>query len=445
MKNIKLLKLWDSLHSSYWFVPTLMVIAAIGLAFTMVWVDRSVTKGLIERLSWIYSGGPEGARLLLSTVAGSMITVAGTTFSIVIVAFTLASSQFGPRLLRNFMQDTGNQVVLGTFVATFIYSLLVLRTVRGEENTVFVPQLAVTCGIGLAIASIGVLIYFIHHASTLIQASHVISEVGKDLDQAIDHLFPHQIGQAISDPSRRRVDEIPVDFDQTACSVLATHSGYIQAIDNERLINLAKRYNLLLRLSTHPGRFVVRGSELLRAWPGQRFDQKLIDQFNDAFILGKQRTEQEDIEFPIDQLVEIAIRAISPAVNDPFTAIRCIDQLSSALCGLAEREFPSPYRHDDSAVLRVIAELPTFPDLLDTAFNQIRQYSSSDVSVRIRLLEAIATIASYTRNPKDQAALKRHAEMIQHLNPDEISEKGDREAVRERYLTVVKQLERVQL
>jgi uncharacterized membrane protein len=176
MKKTKLSKLWEALHSSYWFVPTLMVVIAIALAFAMLSLDRAGKSGPIESLGWIYTGGPDGARTMLSAIASSMITVAGTAFSITLVALTLASSQFGPRLLRNFMQDTGNQIVLGTFIATFIYCLLVLRTVRGDDYNVFVPQLSVTVGIVLAIASIGVLIYFIHHASTTIQASHVIGE-----------------------------------------------------------------------------------------------------------------------------------------------------------------------------------------------------------------------------------------------------------------------------
>jgi uncharacterized membrane protein len=154
MKNVRLGTVWDSLRSSYWFVPGLMAGSAIALAFAMVTLDRSSKSGPIENLGWIYTGGSDGDRTVLSTIASSMITVAGTAFSIVIVALQLASSQFGPRMLRNFMQDTGNQVVLGTFIGTFIYCLLVLRTVRGDNYNVFVPQISVTVGIMLAIARI---------------------------------------------------------------------------------------------------------------------------------------------------------------------------------------------------------------------------------------------------------------------------------------------------
>lgn len=440
MKNIKLGKLWDSLHSSYWFVPALMAGLAITMALAMLTLDRAGKSGPIEKLAWIYAGGPDGARTLLSTIAGSMITVAGTAFSITIVALTLASSQFGPRLLRNFMRDTGNQVVLGTFIATFIYCLLVLRTVRGDDYNVFVPQISVTVGIVLAMTSIGVLIYFIHHASTSIQAWHVITEVGSDLDKAIDRLFPQKIGYGESGEKRRWVEEIPVGFDREASPILATSSGYLQAIDDDKLMKIAKSKQLLVRLKHRPGKFVVKGSELIVLWPGERVNEKLTQQLNEAFILGKQRTEQQDIQFCIDQLVEVAVRAISPGINDPFTAIRCIDQLSVGLCHLAEKDFPSPYRYDDDNKLRVIADPVTFAKLIDDAFNQIRQYSKTDVAVRIRMLEAIAVIATHTVNKKDRAALLHHANAIERSSGDEIAQECDRRDIEERYLAVVKAL-----
>ncbi|MBD2185628.1 DUF2254 domain-containing protein [Aerosakkonema funiforme] len=437
--KIKLLKLWDSLHTSYWFVPTLMAIIATALAIAMLTLDRVDLSGPIEQLGWVYTGGPEGARTVLSSIAGSMITVAGTVFSITLVALQLASSQFGPRLLRNFMQDTGNQVVLGTFIATFIYCLLVLRTIRGEDYDVFVPQISVTVGIVLAIVSIGVLIYFIHHASTSIQASHVISEVGNELDKAIERLFPEKIGQDTKHIGRQ-IDEIPTSFDREACAIVAVCSGYLQAIDDNKLMEIAQQKDLLLRLNYRPGKFIFRGTKLVMVWPGKLVNEKLAKEINSAFILGRQRTEQQDVEFLVNQLVEIAVRAISPGVNDPFTAIQCIDQLSAALCCLAEREFPSPYRYDDDNKLRVIADATTFVHLTDAAFNQIRQYSKPDVAVVIRLLEAIAIIATHTQNKNHRDVLLRHAETIKRSSDREISEEYDRFCIQERYLAVVKAL-----
>lgn len=438
MKNVKLSKIWDSLHSSYWFIPTLMALGSMILAIAMLALDR---RGNIPNWRWIYTGGTDGARSVLSSVAGSMISVVATAFSITIVALQLASSNFGPRLLRNFMQDTGNQIVLGTFIGTFIYCLLVLRTIHaeGEGYSLFVPQLSVTVGTGLAIASIGVLIYFIHHASTIIQASHVITQVSGDLDKALDRLFPDKIGQGKANNSRQ-VGEIPANFDSEASPIKATGEGYLQAIDDNELMKIARQYNLLVRLTTRPGKFIVKGSDVAMVFPEKQVNQSLKQQINDAFILGKERTEYQDVEFPIDQLVEIALRAISPGINDPFTAIRCIDRLSAGLSRLAQRDFPSPYRYDDEDNLRVIVEGVTFEGLVNTAFNQIRQYSKSDVAVTIRLLEAIACIATYTRNSKQREALRRHAEMILNSSREQISPEQDQKDVQEKYYQVIKAL-----
>ncbi|MEH2069704.1 MAG: DUF2254 family protein [Nostoc sp.] len=438
MKNIKLGKLWDTLHSSYWFIPSIMAIVATALAFTILMLDRTGKANV--NYWWSYTGGADGARSLLGAVVGSMISVAATAFSITIVALQLAASSFGPRLLRNFMQDTGNQIVLGTFIGTFIYCLLILRTIHGEGDGYgqFIPQLSITFGIVLAIISIGVLIYFIHHASTIIQASHIIKNVCDDLDRVIDRLFPQKIGRSI--PFGQELAEIPEDFDSVASGVRVTDNGYIQAIDDEELIKIARKNNLLLRVESRPGKFVVKNSNLVMVFPGELVNRKLSKQINDAFILGKERSEQQDIEFPLEQLVEIALRALSPGINDPFTAIRCVDRLGAALCSLAQKDFPSPYRYDEDRKLRAIAHAVTFEGLVDNAFNGIRQYARSDASVTIRLLEAIANIATYTNNPEYQAVLQRHADMILRGSKDGLSEELDRKDVQERYQAVIKAL-----
>jgi uncharacterized membrane protein len=439
MKYAKLAKLWDSLHSSFWFVPTLMVVLAIALSFITVWIDQSQEANIIENIDWAYSLGPSGSRAILSAIAGSMVTVATTAFSITIVALQLASSQFGPRLLRNFIQDTGNQIVLGTFISTFVYSLMVLRTVNGVEKDEFVPHLAVTIGLGLAIASVGVLIYFIHHSASSIQVDQIIKQVGNDLDVAIDRLFPERIGRSASKQVKEEsLPAIPADFEGVACPIKTIASGYIQGIDENQLMQIAKENNLLLRVQQRPGRFVVKGSELVQVFPEEKVNKKLAVQINEAFILGSQRTEQQDLEFPIDQLVEIAVRALSPGINDPFTAIRCIDQLSAALCHLAQREIPSPYRYDNQKQLRIIAEPISFADATDAAFNQIRQYGKSSVAVTMRLLEAIAVIAPFTHRTSDRNTLQRHADMIERGGQEGIAEELDYENVKERYLAAVK-------
>lgn len=439
MKNAKLSKLWDALHSSYWFIPSVMAVLATILAFTMLTLDRT---GKSIDYWWIYTGGASGARSLLEAVAGSMISVSATAFSITIVALQLAASNFGPRLLRNFMQDTGNQVVLGTFIGTFIYCLLVLRTIHGEGDgyELFVPQLSVTAGILLAFISVSVLIYFIHHASTIIQASHIIENVSNDLHKAIERLFPKKIGRGGID-NEERVGEIPFDFEQESYPVRANSTGYLQVIDDEELMKLAQKHNCLLRIECLPGKYIIQGCNLVMVFPREKLNKKLAKQINDAFILGKERTEQQDIEFPIYQLVEVALRALSPGINDPFTAIRCIDRLAAGFCHIVQRDFPSPYRYDKNNKLRIIAEQISFEKLAYCAFSQIRQYGNSDAAVTIKLLEAITQISSYTDNSEYQKILRHHADMILQDSRNGLSQEQDIKDVEKHHHTIIKSLE----
>ncbi|MDK3162063.1 DUF2254 domain-containing protein [Kamptonema cortianum] len=439
MNKSRLQPLWEALRASYWFVPTLMAAGAVALAFAMLQFDRMTQSDEFDGLNWVYAGGPEGARTVLSTIASSMMAIAGTTFSIVIVALTLAASQFGPRLLRNFMGDTGNQVVLGTYIATFIYCLMVLRSVRGSDYDVFVPQTSVTVGILLSLLSIGVLIYFFHHVSTSIQASQVVGEVNRDLKQAIERLFPKKVGR--NDRPQHQEAHIPIDFEVKAQPLIALNSGYLQVVDDRQLMKTARDRDLLICLQCHPGDFIVRGRSLAKVWSPQPLEEAVCEQIQQAFILGKQRTKAQDIEFSINQLVEIALRAISPSVNDPFTAIQCIDQLSIALSDLAERQFPSPYRYDEQDCLRLIAQPIQFAELVKTAFTQIRQYGRSDVAVSIRLLEAIATIITHAHHQSDRQALLRQARMIIRGSQEGTFEQFDRNDLQERYQRVLAALD----
>lgn len=436
--NLQLGKWWNYIHSSYWFVPSLLALSAVVLALVLVQVDRQIQIEQVQQLSWMYTGDADGARSLLSMVAGSTISVAGTVFSITMVALSLASSQLGPRLLRNFMQDTGNQVVLGTFTATFIYCLLVLRTIRTEENGEgFVPEIAVSIAIVLALISMGVLIYFIHHVAASIQADSVVAGVGEDFKAAIDRIFPEETKRRSE--GENLSENVPEDFEEYAQGVQAICSGYLQVIDDRALIALAQAHHVLIKVQYHPGNFVVRGSELVRVYPGN-IKKQLAQKINAAFIYGSQRTLQQDIEFAVEELVEVALRALSTGVNDPFTAIHCIDRLSEGLCYVARRKFPSPYWYDDRHRLRVITRAVTFGELVNTAFNKIRQNSSGSVAVRMRLLEALALIAEQTDNQENQKPLLIHARMLHRANQQDFWEVRDRAQLKARYLRTIKAL-----
>lgn len=440
MVKSRLLRYWDHLRSSLWFLPSLMAATAVALAFGSVALDESVADQWLKNQAWAYTGGAEGASAVLGTVAGSMITIAGVVFSLTLVALSLASSQFGPRLLRNFMRDTANQVVLGTFVGTFLYCLLVLRTIRRGDEVAFVPHLSVTFGVVFAIASLGVLIYFIHHVSVSIQADEIVARVGTELVHGIDRLCPEPDQDGHGAPREPSDADLPRAFDREADPVGASADGYVQLIDLEALVALGADTDALIRVERRPGQYAVRGSPLAMVWPRDRITERLVARLNDAFVLGTQRTPAQDIEFSVDQLVEIAARALSPGVNDPFTAMSCVDRLGSALCRLAQQELPSPYYRDGEGRLRLVTHPITFPGMVDAAFNQIRQYARSNTAVTLRLLEMLAVIAGATRRPEQQAALQRHAEMIVRGAREGLLEAQDRQEVDTRFETTCRML-----
>lgn len=422
-----------------------MACLAVALALSAVAFDKAVGDDWLEHLGWIYSGGAEGASLLLGTVAGSMIAIAGTVFSMTLVAMSLASSQLGPRLLRNFMRDTTNQVVLGTFVATFVYCLLVLRTIRRADEVAFVPQLSVSIGVLLAMISIGVLIYFIHHVSVSIQADEVVARVGRELEEGIDRLFPGQLGKPGSEASKAPGEaDLPATFARESRPVGALEDGYLQLIDADALMALASREDLLLRMERRPGHYIVKGQAMVMVWPGERVTVALVGLLNDAFVLGDQRTATQDVEFSFHQLVEIAVRALSPGINDPFTAVACVDRLGSALCRLARCDMPSPLRFDGDGRLRLVAPGTTFAGIVDTAFNQIRQSARSNPAVAIRMLDTIAQIAGNVQHPQDAACLQRHAEMIVRGAREAVPEAEDLLAVEARFMVAAQVLSRLQ-
>lgn len=415
----QILNLWDRLRSTYWFVPTLMALSSACLAFGMVALDQRLADSLVRELGWFYTGGADGARQLLSAVASSVITVAGVVFSITIAALTLASSQFGPRLLRNFMRDLGNQVVLGTFISTYVYCLLVLRTIRngnGEDDPAVVPNLSVTFAVLLAAASLGVLIYFIHHIARSMQASQVIAEVWRDLNGGIDTLFPGQLGGGHSaDRAAAREPELPDDFDRGSADVCADADGYLQFVYNDQVMQLAKDCDLVIRLLCRPGDYVMRGRALARVWPASRApNEQVIRRLRQALSLGSERTPLQDVQFSFDQLVEVAVRAMSPGINDPFTAINCIDRLGSALARLGDREFPLPYRCDDDGRVRVLADPVSFDAVLDATVPPIRHHARRLPSPQVteRLRRVLLDTAELVRHLPRREALRKHASAV---------------------------------
>ena len=427
------------LRASFWFLPSLLASCAFILSFITTSIDKIVAYRVDAQQWWIYGGGADGARTVLSVIAGSMITVAGMVFSITIVVLSLASSQFGPRLIRNFMNVRANQLVMGTFVSTFLYCILVLRTVNASADARFVPGISVTMAIVMAITSLGVLIYFIHSVSESIQAQNIIARVCRDLDETVDRIFPDKIGQAdvLVTVTNKTDYTIPKTCDREVCNIRAENSGYLQAVDNDALMNVATEENLLIHLGYRPGAFITKSSVLVTVWPGTKVNDKLSDKINTVFILGPERTLEQDAEFAIYQMVEIAVRALSPGINDPITAITCIDWLGVILCKLANRKMPPSQRYDEENRLRVIRKTYSFQGLVDAAFNMIRQNSESIPAVSIHLLETIATIADQTPNKTDREILLNQANLVSEGCKTKQSTKSDREDLNKRYNNVV--------
>jgi uncharacterized membrane protein len=440
--RIKILNFWYRLHSSFWFLPALMSCAAFILAFASTTSDKLFNFQSGAQPWLIYSGGADGARTILSVISGSMITVAGVVFSITIVVLSLASSQFGPRLIKNFMNVRANKIVMGTFVSTFIYGILVLRSVDSGPEDKFVPSLSITIAIVMALLSLGVLIYFIHSVSESIRAENIIARVRNDLDRAVDRIFPEKLFQSedLRHDSVKPDYHIPRTCDREVCQVRSQSSGYLQAVGNEALMQIALEENLLIHLGYRPGDFITQNSVLVTVWPGNKVDDGLERKINAVFILGPERTLEQDVEFAISQLAEISVRALSPGINDPFTAITCIDWLGAVLCRLANRRMPSSHRYDGQNRLRVICKPFTFEGMVEAAFNMIRQNSGAIPAVSIRLLETIATVAEQTRRQEDRKVLLRQSDMVINECKARLSTDNDREDLDERYRKAVKAL-----
>jgi uncharacterized membrane protein len=404
-----------------------MVVGYGLLAGALLVLDSSLAESLP---GWIYPGGADGARSLLSTVAGSMVTVAGLGFSITIVALVLASTQFGPRLLTLFMRDLTSQVTLGTFAGTFAYCVLVLRSVRGVEEggPPFVPAIAITVAIGLTLLSVAALVFFFHHVAVSIQAPKVVATVARDLNRAIDALYPSELGRDGPEPDPGLIPSVDRD-----CVVSADVSGYVQVVDDATLLVLAGRHDLVVRLLIRPGLFVIRGNPILVARPANAIDAGLAAELRATLIVGDARTAEDDIEFAVRQLVEVALRALSPAINDPFTAMAAVDWLSAALARLATEDFPSRYRYDEGGRLRIVADVSTFPGIVHTIFSRIRHYGGDSPVVMNRLLEAVAAFGPHLRHEADRRQVRLESQAVIDTGRTRIASAADLQELDRRF------------
>lgn len=434
------LNIFLELRASYWFLPSLMALAALVLAVVMVTLDGQIGSAWIAEVDWLYANQPAGARAVLSTIAGSMITVAGVTFSMTILTVSFAAGQIGPRLMGNFMRDRGNQITLGTFISTFLYCLMVLRTVRnageGEveaSDTIgaFVPHLSVLLALVLSMASVGVLIFFIHHVPESINVSNVIAAVGKQLNDMVDKQFPSRIGEAGDEHDMSTLcDDLSSERGK---SVEASRDGYIRAIDERAIMSVAKSHDLVVRLRYRPGDYVTEGKTMLIAWPAERIDDEALSSLASLFAIGSQRTQHQNMFFLIDEFAEIIARALSPGVNDPFTAIACLNWLQSFLVKLASTEPPAAVRTDEEGRPRVLANPVSFAGVLGHIFDQIRPYVSADRNASMHAIKVLGEVGVDLEPGSHQDALMRQATLLQEACDQALVLDSDREAIRIRY------------
>lgn len=404
----RLRSFFDTIRGSYWFLPTLMAFAAVAGAFGLVEVDRAFE---LQRVPWIGSAEAANTRSVLSVIAGSMITVTGVVFSITVVALTLASSQFGPRILRNFLRARANQIAFGTFVATFLYSLLVLRAVKENE----VPHLASAVAVALAVVSLFVLIYFIHHTARSIQASTVIASIAKEIDGQVGRLFPQKLedeaDQERPDASdrARALEELRARVARDGVELPAHSDGYVRVLDDDAVLGAAVKHDLRVVLRYRPGDFVCAGNSLARIGPAENVTDEARSALRESFVLGNYRTPVQDLRILTGQLTEIALRALSPGVNDPRTASDCVQRLGAVVCATSGRRMPLGFRGDEADQLRVIIPHITFEEIVASCFDPIRRYGIGHIQIVLAMFDALRDAGECCRDPGRRRVLADHA------------------------------------
>ncbi len=430
--RIPLASAWrrEALRTNLWLVPTLEIVFVVALFAGTYALDRAAYDGTLSLPSFFISGTADAARQILTAIAAAVITVVTLVFSITIVTLTLASTQFGPRMLRNFIRDRITQLTLGSFVATFVYSILALVSIGPGAHGEFVPHASITVTMALVVVDVAVLVVFIDHIAKSIQLPQVIASIAGDLAQSIE--ADVAVPSADTVKAGPSLSEMLVRLDEDSGVVRAPGSGYLQYVSMSRLIDIAARGHAVIRLLHRPGHFVVEGEPLANVWPAAAAPG-VARALGGAHATGPHRTLTQDLSFAVDQLVEIAIRALSAAVNDTFTALACIDWLGDGLGKIAERWHPAEVHRDAAGHVRVITVTVSFRRLVERAHDKIRQASRGMPAVMIRQLDAIAKVMVRTNTAEQREVLLEQADMILRASEESVPEAADRADVRRRY------------
>lgn len=407
----RLLKFLNDLADAFWVLPALLVLAGCGLGVGLVEFERAglTPDWLLNR--WVYGGGETGARTLLGAIAGSSIGVAGTIFSITIAALTLASQQMGPRLLRNFTRDRGAQWTLGVLLGAFAYSLLVLRSVRGDGDAAFVPHLAVSGGIVLAFGCIAMLVYFVHHMATRINVDTVIELVHRDLVATV---------MTLTEAGDPPTEIAPLDW-TGAAEICDERSGYLQQLDIEGLADWACERQTHVRLLVRPGDYLFPGAPIALVKPAR---DGACEAIREATALSADRASPADLTYTVRQLVEVAVRALSPGINDPMTAISVLDRLGDALCRIAPRRLPDEVVVRDGRVL-VVCEPLGYDELVGAMFDLIRQNAARVPAVLAHMIRVLSVASRVEHDHARLVVLRRHLDAVAAAGRTAIPDAGD--------------------
>jgi uncharacterized membrane protein len=413
---------------------------AASLIFCVTFkMDVAAYHHQIELPTWLRSGTPQSARDVLIAIAAAIITVVGVVFSITILALTLASQQFGPRMMRSFVRDVGNQVTLGVFVASFVYSVLALGSITIFTRGDFTPHLGIAMAEALLLLVVAVLVYFINHIAGSIQLPEVIAGIARDLESAIDAEFPdHESAARGSQSPRAKLLEPQDSVDLLAKiherggPVLASKSGYLQFVGYAQLAKIAKLTDSVIRLDYQPGHFIVAGRPVAKVFP-QGAARQIEGALAKAHVTGPHRTLMQDPVFAIDQLVEIAIRALSPAVNDTFTALTCLDWLSSGLNRMTGRELTERIFRDEEGKVRLIGADWSYQKIVNRAYDKIREASSGMPAIMIRMLDSLVAVAEATASESQRDVLMRQGEMILRNARRTVLEQNDLDDIQSRF------------
>ncbi len=427
---------WTRWRSSLWFVPALMVLAAFLSAVGMIQLSAIVPRELLMRFPRLFGADAQSSRSMLSTIAGSMATIVGVTFSITVVAVAQASSQYTSRILRNFLNDRPSQVVLGMLAGTFVYCLVLIRTIRGDSDALFIPGLGVLGAFALAIVSIGFLVFFIHHIAESLQASQVLARVRRDTIAAIDRLYP-EVAESATATAAPRADEWQW--------LNARESGYLQQVDGDALVAWACRCDAVVRLAPKIGEFVVEGTALLAI---SRLDSGIARDTEpggadvkgaalvDACSIGAYRTVEQDVSFGIQQIVDIAAKALSPGINDSTTAVNAIDTLSAILIRLGPRPVHPPSWVIDN-IPRLIAPGHSYEELVGISLDQLRRSASADVGVSVHLIRMIARVITETPLATRRRVLAASADLVRDAASHQVTLEADRLVIAAAYEDVI--------